>query len=238
MNNAFAQKYFAGNAVGKRLRLNGPDGPWAEVVGVAVTGQYLSVAEAPTDFLFLPHTQESLPRMTVLALGAGDPAALAEPLRALVRSIDANMPVLSVRTMDNLFEQSASSNFYLTTTIFGSASFMGLVLALVGLYALVSYQVARRTREIGIRMALGAARGQVMRMVLHEAAVMSVVGVGIGIVLSLAAGRGLTMGRPAPFSLVLNVLVPLALMLTTLLAAAIPARRASRVDPLIALRQD
>jgi len=238
VNNAFAQKYFGGNAVGRRLRLNGPDGPWAEVVGVAVTGQYLSVAEAPTDFLFLPHTQESLPRMTVLALSAGDPGALAEPLRVLVRSIDANMPVLSVRTMDNIFEQSASSNFYLTTTIFGSASFMGLVLALVGLYALVTYQVARRTREIGIRMALGAARGQVMRMVLHEAAVMSVVGVGIGIVLSLAAGRGLTMGRPAPFSLVLNVLVPVALLLTTLLAAAIPARRASRVDPLIALRQD
>ena len=82
--------------------------------------------------------------------------------------------------MDNHFDQSASSNFYLTTTIFGSASFLGLVLALVGLYALVSYQVARRTREIGIRMALGAARGQVMRMVLREAAVMSIVGVGIG----------------------------------------------------------
>jgi len=176
--------------------------------------------------------------MTVLGLSTGDPAALAGPLRDLVRSIDANMPVLSVRTMDNHFDQSASSNFYLTTTIFGSASFMGLVLALVGLYALVSYQVARRTREIGIRMALGAARGQVMRMVLREAAVMSVVGVGIGIVLSLAAGRGLTMGRPAPFSLTLNVLVPLALMLTTLVAATIPARRASRVDPLIALRQD
>jgi hypothetical protein len=238
VNNAFAQKYFGGNAVGKRLRLNGPEGPWAEVVGVAVTGHYLSVAEAPTDFLFLPHTQEPLPRMTVLALSAGDPAALAEPLRQLVRSIDANMPVLSVRTMDNHFDQSASSNFYLTTTIFGSASFMGLVLALVGLYALVSYQIARRTREIGIRMALGAARSQVMRMVLREAAVMSLVGVGIGIVLSLAAGRALTMGRPAPFSLTLNVLVPLALLLTTLLAAAIPARRASRVDPLSALRQD
>jgi predicted permease len=238
VNNAFAQKYFGGNAVGRRLRLNGPDGFGVEVVGVAVTGQYLSVAEAPTDFLFLPHTQEPLPRMTVLALSAGDPAALAEPMRQLVRSIDANMPVLSVRTMDNHFNESASSNFYLTTTIFGSASLMGLLLALVGLYALVSYQVARRAREIGIRMALGAVRGQVMRMVLREAVVMSIVGVGIGIVLSLAAGRGLTMGRPAPFSLVLNVLVPLALLLTTLLAAAIPARRAARVDPLIALRQD
>jgi predicted permease len=238
VNNAFAQKYFGGDAVGKRLRLNGPDGPWAEVVGVAVTGQYLSVAEPPTDFLFLPHTQEPLPRMTVLAVSVGDPAALADPLRQLVRSIDANMPVLSVRTMDNHFDQSASSNFYLTTAIFGSASFMGLVLALVGLYALVSYQVARRTREIGIRVALGATRGQVLRMVLREAVVMSLVGVGIGIALSLAAGRGLTMGRPVPFNLALNVLVPLALLLTTLLAAAIPARRASRVDPLIALRQD
>jgi predicted permease len=238
VNNAFAQKYFGGNAVGKRLRLNGPDGPWSEVVGVAVTGKYLSVAEAPTDFLFLPHTQEPTPRMTVLSLSTGAPAALADPLRQLVRSIDANMPVLSVRTMDDHFNQSASSNFVLTTTIFGSASFMGLALALVGLYALVSYQVARRTREIGIRVALGAARGQVLRMVLLEAAVMSLVGVGIGIVLSLAAGRGLTMGRPAPFSFVLNVMVPIALLLTTLLAAAIPARRASRVDPLIALRQD
>jgi predicted permease len=238
VNNAFAQKYFRGSAVGKRLRLDGPDGPWAEVVGVAVTGQYVSVAEAPTDFLFLPYTQEPLPRMTVLAASAGDPAALADPLRQLVRSIDANMPVLSVRTMDNHFDQSASSNFYLTTAIFGSASFMGLILALVGLYALVSYQIARRTREIGIRMALGAARSQVMRMVLRESAMMSLVGVGIGIVLSLAAGRALTMGRPVPFDLTLNVLVPLALLFTTLLAAAIPARRASRVDPLIALRQD
>jgi predicted permease len=238
VNNALAQKYFGGNAVGRRLRLNGPDGPWAEVVGVALTGQYLSVAEPPTDFLFLPHTQEPLPRMTVLALSSGDPATLAEPMRQLVRSIDANMPVLSVRTMDNHFEQSASSNFLLTNAIFGSASFIGLVLALVGLYAVVSYQVARRTREIGIRMAIGAAKGQIMRMVLREAAVMSLVGVGIGIVLSLAAGRGLTMGHPTPFSLMLNVLVPLALLLTTLLAVAIPARRAARVDPLISLRQD
>jgi putative ABC transport system permease protein len=238
VNNALAQKYFGGNAVGRRLRLNGPEGPWAEVVGVAMTGQYLSVAEPPTDFLFLPHTQEPLPRMTVLALSAEDPATLAEPMRQLVRSIDANMPVLSVRTMDNHFEQSASSNFLVTNAIFGSASLIGLVLALVGLYAVVSYQVARRTREIGIRMAIGAAKGQIMRMVLREAAVMSLVGIGIGVLLSLAAGRGLTMGHPTPFSLMLNVVVPLALLLTTLLAVAIPARRAARVDPLISLRQD
>src|SRR5262249_19650597 len=73
VNSAFAQKYFDGNAVGRRLRLEGPEGPWAEIVGVAVTGQYLSVAEAPTDFLFLPHTQKPTPRMTVLALSTGDP---------------------------------------------------------------------------------------------------------------------------------------------------------------------
>ena len=238
VNKAFAQKYFGGNAVGKRRRLNGHDGPWAEVVGVAVTGQYLSVAEAPTDFLFLPHTQEPLPRMTVLALSAGDPAALAEPLRDLVRSIDANMPVLSVRTMDNHFDQSASSNFYLTTTIFGSASFMGLVLALVGLYALVSYQVARRTREIGIRMALGARKNDVLWLVLREATVLVLCGAGAGLAAATAINRlissmlfGLTPSDPMALLIATSVLLAVAL-----LAAWLPARRASKVDPMVALR--
>jgi ABC-type antimicrobial peptide transport system permease subunit len=238
VNSVFAEKYFQGKAIGKRIRINGPNGPFAEIVGVAVTGPYLSVAEPPTDFLFLPQSQEPRDRMTFLAVSAGDPEKMAGDLRQLVRSMDSNLPIISLRTMDNVFQQSAVSNFYLTNSIFGSAGVIGFGLALIGLYAVVAYQVATRTREIGIRVALGADQPRILKLVLREAVVMSILGVAAGLTLILAVGHGLTMGHPVPFSLGLHVLVPLALLLTTLIAASIPARRASRVDPLVALRQD
>jgi putative ABC transport system permease protein len=134
--------------------------------------------------------------MTFLTVATGDPARMAGPLRQLARSMDSNLPILAVRTMDDVFQQSAVSNFRLTTTIFGSASTIGFGLALVGLYAVVAYQVARRTREIGIRMALGADRPRVLRLALGEAGVMSIVGVALGLALSLAAGRGLRWDVP------------------------------------------
>jgi len=109
----------------------------------------------------------------------------------------------------------------------------------VGLYAVVAYQVARRTREIGIRMAIGADRPRVMRMVLKQAAAMGAAGVGLGLAVSFAGGRALSAGLGVPaFDAVLFGLVPAGLLLTTVLAAAVPARRAARVDPMVALRQD
>ncbi|HYR84880.1 MAG TPA: FtsX-like permease family protein, partial [Terriglobia bacterium] len=103
----------------------------------------------------------------------------------------------------------------------------------------VAYQVGRRTREIGIRMALGAEQLQVMKMVLKQAATLAVTGIGIGLVLSVVAGRAMSQGRPPlPFEPWLLILIPLGMLLITLLAAAIPARRASRIDPMAALRQD
>ena len=114
-----------------------------------------------------------------------------------------------------------------------------MALALVGLYAVVAYQVARRTREIGIRMAIGADRAQVVRMVLRQAAVLGVAGVTAGVALSFAVGQALTAGlQVPPFDPLLFALVSAALLLTTVSAAAIPARRAAHVDPLLALRQE
>jgi ABC-type antimicrobial peptide transport system permease subunit len=116
---------------------------------------------------------------------------------------------------------------------------VGLCLALIGLYAIVSYQVSRRTREIGIRMAIGAMRTQVLGMVLKQAAVMGITGVAIGMAISFAGGQGLTIALGAPkFDPLLFGLVPIALLATTLLAALVPARRASTIDPQQALRQD
>jgi predicted permease len=239
VNEAFARHFFGQNAIGKRIRLKDQDGPWVEVVGVVATGKYFSLVEPPTDCLYLPFAQNPEQRMMLLAQAVGDPASLAAPLREIARSLDANMPVFGVRTMGDFFDQRGVKLLHLINGIVGVVGLLGLALALVGLYAIVAYQVARRTREIGIRMAIGADRSQVMRMVLRQASVMGLAGVAIGVVLCFAGGRALTVALRAPaFDPILFTLVPIALLLTMLLAAAIPARRAALVDPVVALRQD
>lgn len=240
VNEALAHGYFGNDAIGKRFRLNQQNGPWVEIVGVAATGKYNAIFEPPTGFLYLPLKQHPQPHMTLIAASYGDPAALARPLRELVRSIDSNLPIFGVRTVRDSFEQGSVALLRMMEAVVGSAGLLGLGLAIVGLYAVVAYQVARRTREIGIRMAIGADRRQVMRMILQQAASMGVTGVGIGLILSLAAGRALSASALAvpAFDPVLFISVPVGLLFVTLFAAAIPARRAARIDPMLALRQD
>ena len=238
VNQAFARHYLGDDPIGKRLRLN-RNGPWIAIVGVAVTGKYFTAMDPPTDFLYLPFSQHAEPVMTLMARTVGDPAPLAGPLRDMVRSLDSNLPVFGVHTLSEFFEQRSSKLTNLIAGTVGAIGLLGLALALVGLYAVVAYQVEGRSREIGIRMAVGAERTQVVSMILKQAAVMSGIGTVIGVVLSLAATRALRAGPllsaldPLLFSL-----VPLGLLVTTLLAAAIPARRAARIDPIQALRQD
>jgi len=239
VNETFARRYFGTNPIGKRFRLKDQDGPWVQIVGVTATGKYNVMFEPPTDFLYLPLSQQPHLHMTLLAASNGDPSELAAPLREMVRSIDSNLPVYGVRTAGNFFEQGSVALLRRMEGIVASAGLLGLVLALVGLYAVVAYQVTRRTREIGIRMAVGADSRRVTRMILKQACTIGVTGVGIGVVLSLAGGRALTsaVGMPA-FDPVLFGLVPAMLLSVTILAASIPARRAARIDPIQALRQD
>jgi predicted permease len=239
VNETFARHYWSGDPIGRRLRLQGQNNPWIEVVGVTTTGKYLSVFDSPTDALYLPFRQQGRPRMTLLVRTERDPAALATPLQDVVHSLDPNMPVFGIRTLNDYFQQRSVKAGDLITGTVSSIGFLGMALALVGLYAVVAYQVAGRTREIGIRMAIGADPGRVMNMIVRHAARMSVAGVSIGLLLSLVATRALSespfMTGPDPL---VFILIPAALFLTTLLASAIPARRAARIDPLRALRQD
>jgi len=240
VNEALAKRYFGRDPIGKRFRLTDQNGPWVEIVGVVANGKYNAIFEPPADFLYLPLSQHPQLHVTLITASYGDPAALAGPLREVVRSIDPNLPIFGVRTMGDFFNQGPVALLRMLEGAVGTAGLLGLALALVGLYAVVAYQVVRRTREIGIRMAIGADPRQVMKMVLKQSATMGITGVGIGVIVSFAAGRALTasaLGVPA-FDPVLFSSIPVGLLLVTLLAAAIPARRAAQIDPMQALRHD
>jgi predicted permease len=239
VNEAFAQKYLGGNAIGKRIQLKTAKGKWLEVVGMTVTGKHIAITEPPLEFLYLPLSQNPQPRMTLIVETNGDPTAMIGPMREMIRSIDPNLPIFRVRTLDDLFEQRTVKSLRVANGIFASAGFVGLALALVGLYAVVSYQVQRRTREIGLRMALGAQQMHVMKMILRHAGTMGAIGAIIGLVLSIVISRGIAQSLGvSPFNPMVFGLLAVGLVATTLLAATVPARRASQIDPQQALRQD
>jgi ABC-type antimicrobial peptide transport system permease subunit len=163
---------------------------------------------------------------------------LAAPVREIVRSMDANQPVFNVRTFTEFYQMRALNPPRMIMQMVLTMGLIGLTLALIGIYGLVSYSVARRTREIGVRIAIGAGRNDVIKMVLRQGFVLAAIGIAIGGTLSAVTGKLLAkgmigLGKPNPATF---VLVPLAMLLVTMAACWTPAWRASRVDPMKALR--
>jgi putative ABC transport system permease protein len=241
VNEEFARTYWPKqDPIGKRFRLNDTNGPWVEVVGLTRTNKYYFIAEPPTQFLYLPFAQEQSSRMSLVVETYGDPAAISVPLRQVVRSIDANQPVYNVRTFSSFYEQRAISVAMTIMQVVATMGLLGLTLALVGLYGLIAYSVSRRTQEIGIRMAIGATKSDVVKMVLRKGVILVAAGIGVGGVLSFVVARMLTvglvgLGTPNPITF---VVVPIGLLLITMVACYIPARRASLIDPIRALRYE
>jgi predicted permease len=240
VNEEVAKHYWPGrDPIGKRFRLDDRNGPWVEIVGVAKTVKYLWIAEAPTEFLYLPLAQHPRQRMILLTESFGDPASLAAPLREMVRGLDANQPIYDVRTYDDYYRYRAIKTPSLIVQTVAAMGVMGLVLAMVGLYGLVSYAAGRRTREIGIRMAIGAQRSSVLRLVMRQGLILALSGVGVGLVASVGAERLLnTIFAGSGVDFPTYLLVVPSLLAVTILAAYIPARRASRVDPTKALHYE
>ena len=229
-----------GQAVGRRVSWLGPNGPWMTVVGVARDSKFLSLGERPTRFMYLPFGQNARSEMTlhVRAPGVGA-AALGEALRGVVKELEPRLPPVSVTTIVqdmqiSLLPAQAGAGFL------GTFGLLALVLATVGIYGVTSYAVAQRTREIGIRTALGANRRDVLRLVLGESMRLVAIGGALGLALALGAGRllqsllyGVSPTDPLTFAG-----TPLLLAGVALLATLIPARRAAKVDPMVALRYE
>lgn len=244
VNELFAGHYWPGqDPIGKRLRLRneGRAESLLEVVGVAKTSKYVLLAEPPTEYIYLPFRQDPPASMILLTESDGDPSALVGPLRDLVRGLDPNLPIYDVRTMEEFYRISTVGLMNVIIGMVAAMGMMGLALSIVGLYGLVAYAAGRRTKEIGIRMALGADRAAVLRMVLGQGLVLASAGLVAGLVASFGAGALLAAAFVGPArgrDLTSLFIVAPAVLLVTALAAYIPARRASRLDPMKALRHE
>ncbi len=243
VNETLARRFWPGeNPIGKRLREltdRGAPRPWFEVVGVARDSKYATVGEDPKPFMYRPMAQDYTPAGTVMVKTRGNAADALPLVRAAVADIDPNMALFSVMTLDSATSISLLP-VKVAATVAGTLGVLALILGAIGLYGVMSYLVRQRTREIGIRMALGAERGTVVGLVTGHGMRWTGIGLVLGLAASFAVAKliggflyGVGPADPTAF-----VGIALLLIGTAYVACYIPARRASRIDPLVALREE
>lgn len=240
VNESFARRFFPGqSAIGKRLSLGGPDRPFWEIVSVARDSKYFSLGEDPRPFVYFPMARNTEGSAALVVRATGDPQRLIGAIRHEVRQLDANLPIFDAKTMS---EHMRLSLFPLRAgaSVAGSFALLSLLLAGLGIYGVMSYAVSQRTRELGIRMALGARSSDLLRLVIRQGIVLALVGLALGLAGALALMRLMTsvLVAVSATDAVTFVGVTLLLALVVLLACFLPARRATRVDPMAALRYE
>jgi predicted permease len=240
VNDAFAKRHFPGKeALGKRLRFGGATAPWLEIVGVVADSKYSTLQEAPVAMTYVPLLQNHESGVTLHVRSAGNAAPLIPAVRNLVAGMEPNLPGADVRLMSDVLKLSlytARAGARLLTA-FGA---LALLLASVGLYGVMSYAVSRRTRELGLRMALGARAGDVRTQIVREGLTLAISGIVVGVAVAAALTGlisrflfGISATDPATF-----VAIPAVLLAISAVACYVPARRVTRLDPGKALRQD
>jgi predicted permease len=241
INESTAKKFWPGeNPLGRQLKFRS-DGTPVTVVGVAGDVRQMNLATAPQPEIYINYLQPTpdWPWLTLVVRADADPASLAPSIKAIARSEDPNVPIAQMRTFDEVLSGSlAEPRIY--TMLLGAFAGLALALAGVGLYGVVAYTASQRTHEMGIRQALGAARRDILRLVLRQGLALSIAGPGLGLLGAVALTRLLKSLVPAvePGDPLTLLAVSALLMAVALAAAFLPAERASRVDPLIALRYE
>jgi predicted permease len=240
VNEAFVRRHFpTENPLGRRLSFGGAEGPWREIVGVVRTSKYFSLVEPPTPVAYLPLQQNHETGMTLHVRTSVDPASVAGAIRNETQALEKNLPLgnpetMSVRVANSLY---AARMGAILLAVFGG---LALLLASIGLYGVMSFAVSRRTRELGIRVALGARPGDVFRLVLKQGMALVIAGLVLGLAIAAMVTRLLVSflyGVSAMDTLTFAA-IPVLLTLVALLACYLPARRATKVEPLVALRYE
>ena len=240
VNEAFVRRHFpAGDVLGKRLSFSGRQGPWREIVGVVRTSKYLSLGETPTPVTYLPLQQNHETGMTLHVRTTVDPSTVGGAIRNETQALERNLPLgnpelMSERVVNSLY---AARMGAILLAVFGG---LALLLASIGLYGVMSFAVSRRTRELGIRVALGARPGDVFRLVLRQGMSLVIVGLVLGVAVAWGVTRLLVsfLYGVSTTDWVTFAAIPVLLTLVALLACYLPARRATKVEPLIALRYE
>lgn len=225
--------------VGKRLKFGGADNnnPWMTVVGVVGNVKQYALDADSRVALYLPHLQRVVGSLSIVARTTNDPVSVAAAITREARALDPNIALYDVKTMEQWLSESLARRRF-AMLMLGLFALVAMLLAGVGIYGVMSYTVAQRTREIGIRVALGAQTRDVLRLIVRQGMSLAGIGVGLGLVAAIAATRlmvsllfGVRATDPITFAAIALLLAGV-----TLLACWIPARRATKVDPMVALR--
>jgi predicted permease len=252
VSRAFAKHFWPnGSAIGKRIKAGGPDSPWSTIVGVVGDVHDEALTKPADEMIYQPllALQQAMPNdpdtlyaprgLSVVVRTAGSPTAITAAVRREIAATDANLPLALVRTLDSIVT-SAMARTSFTLVMLGVAAFVALLLGAIGIYGVISYMVSLRTREIGVRMALGAQRGQVRGMVVRQGLTLALAGVAIGLASAVALARLIAslLYEVAPTDPLTLGGVSAALLAVAALASWLPARRAAKIDPVEALRGD
>jgi predicted permease len=246
VNETMAKKYWAdGNPIGRRIRMGSPTRPWITVVGIVADQQHNGLGAAVKEKFYRPHAQFSqvtgfAPRgMTLVVKTSGEPLQALPAIRHALADVDRSVPIAAPRPMSDVVSGAIAAPRF-TGWLLGLFAVTALTLAAIGIYGVLSYLVSQRTREIGIRVAVGAGPGEVLRLVVSRGLALALAGVVIGVVVAFAASRvmetllfGVEPRDPMTF-----IGVPVVLTLVALAASVVPAIRAARVDPIVALRTE